>query len=186
MSHDGRWRTDAVPPGWWQHPDGRWFPPDDDEVKRGAAAVYRSWPRWAKIAAPVSAAILALAILGAVAGEPQEGDRAIVASSDEAAPPPTTERPQTTSTTVRTTTTTTAPTTTAPPTTAAPTTTAPPTTAPRPPPPPTPPPPPPPPSQSASYANCSEARAAGVTPLYRGDPGYAPDLDRDDDGIACE
>lgn len=37
-----------------------------------------------------------------------------------------------------------------------------------------------------SYDNCSEARAAGVTPLHRGDPGYASHLDRDDDGIACE
>ena len=36
------------------------------------------------------------------------------------------------------------------------------------------------------YKNCSEARAAGVTPLYEGDPGYAPHLDRDNDGIACE
>ena len=36
------------------------------------------------------------------------------------------------------------------------------------------------------YKNCSEARAAGVTPLYEGDPGYAPHLDRDNDGIGCE
>lgn len=36
------------------------------------------------------------------------------------------------------------------------------------------------------YKNCSEARDAGVTPLHRGDPGYAAHLDRDDDGIACE
>ena len=36
------------------------------------------------------------------------------------------------------------------------------------------------------YKNCSEARAAGVTPLYEGDPGYAPHLDRDNDGFACE
>lgn len=36
------------------------------------------------------------------------------------------------------------------------------------------------------YANCKEARAAGVTPLRRGDPGYRPGLDRDNDGIACE
>jgi hypothetical protein len=80
--------------------------------------------------------------------------------------------------TVPSTTTSTSTTTTAPPTT---TTTAPP------------PPPttttvyvPPPPAASASYANCSEARAAGVTPLHRGDPGYSSKLDRDGDGIACE
>lgn len=36
------------------------------------------------------------------------------------------------------------------------------------------------------YANCSEVRAAGKAPLRRGDPGYAPHLDRDNDGIACE
>lgn len=36
------------------------------------------------------------------------------------------------------------------------------------------------------FANCSEARAAGRAPLRRGEPGYAPHLDRDNDGIACE
>ena len=41
-------------------------------------------------------------------------------------------------------------------------------------------------SADVYYKNCSEARAAGVTPLYKGDPGYAPHLDRDNDGIACE
>ena len=40
--------------------------------------------------------------------------------------------------------------------------------------------------QSASYANCSEARAAGAAPIYRGEPGYASKLDRDNDGVACE
>lgn len=39
---------------------------------------------------------------------------------------------------------------------------------------------------SAYYKNCSEARAAGVTPLHRGDPGYSSKLDRDGDGVACE
>ncbi|WP_215056864.1 MULTISPECIES: excalibur calcium-binding domain-containing protein [unclassified Lysobacter] len=49
------------------------------------------------------------------------------------------------------------------------------------------------PSGGASYAapaiyypNCSAARAAGATPLRLGDPGYAPHLDRDRDGKACE
>jgi hypothetical protein len=36
------------------------------------------------------------------------------------------------------------------------------------------------------YKNCAEARAAGVAPLHKGDPGYRPELDRDHDGIACE
>lgn len=36
------------------------------------------------------------------------------------------------------------------------------------------------------YANCSEARAAGAAPIRRGQAGYRPPLDRDNDGIACE
>ena len=36
------------------------------------------------------------------------------------------------------------------------------------------------------YRYCSDARAAGAAPLYRGDPGYRPALDADGDGTACE
>lgn len=36
------------------------------------------------------------------------------------------------------------------------------------------------------YRNCKAARDAGAAPLYRGQPGYRPELDRDKDGIACE
>jgi hypothetical protein len=36
------------------------------------------------------------------------------------------------------------------------------------------------------YKNCTAARAAGAAPLFRGEPGYRPALDRDGDGIACE
>lgn len=36
------------------------------------------------------------------------------------------------------------------------------------------------------YANCKEAKAAGAAPIYQGDPGYRPELDRDKDGIACD
>ncbi|MCM6778394.1 excalibur calcium-binding domain-containing protein [Nocardia sp. CDC159] len=36
------------------------------------------------------------------------------------------------------------------------------------------------------YGSCKEARAAGVAPLHRGEPGYRSGLDRDDDGVACE
>ena len=44
-----------------------------------------------------------------------------------------------------------------------------------------------PPTQSnVYYRNCSEVRAAGKAPLYRGQPGYSTKLDRDKDGIACE
>jgi len=36
------------------------------------------------------------------------------------------------------------------------------------------------------YQNCTAARAAGAAPILRGEPGYRPALDRDNDGIACE
>ncbi|MDQ3289241.1 MAG: excalibur calcium-binding domain-containing protein [Pseudomonadota bacterium] len=39
---------------------------------------------------------------------------------------------------------------------------------------------------SAPYRNCDAARAAGVAPVRRGDPGYGRHLDRDNDGIGCE
>lgn len=39
---------------------------------------------------------------------------------------------------------------------------------------------------STYYRNCAEARAAGAAPIYRGGPGYRPELDRDGDGVACE
>jgi hypothetical protein len=38
----------------------------------------------------------------------------------------------------------------------------------------------------AYYANCAEARAAGVAPIYADEPGYREELDGDNDGIACE
>lgn len=37
-----------------------------------------------------------------------------------------------------------------------------------------------------AFRNCSEARAAGAAPVRRGDPGYGPHLDRDNDGVGCE
>lgn len=40
--------------------------------------------------------------------------------------------------------------------------------------------------QQGGYRNCREARAAGAAPLYRGQAGYNPRLDRDGDGVACE
>ena len=36
------------------------------------------------------------------------------------------------------------------------------------------------------YQNCSVAKAAGAAPLYAGQPGYRPQLDGDNDGVACE
>ena len=36
------------------------------------------------------------------------------------------------------------------------------------------------------FRNCDEARAAGRAPIRRGEPGYRPQMDGDNDGIACE
>lgn len=36
------------------------------------------------------------------------------------------------------------------------------------------------------FRGCNEARAAGAAPIYRGQPGYRPEMDGDGDGIACE
>ena len=36
------------------------------------------------------------------------------------------------------------------------------------------------------YANCDAVRAAGAAPIHAGEPGYAPHLDRDGDGVGCE
>lgn len=36
------------------------------------------------------------------------------------------------------------------------------------------------------YRSCAQARAAGAAPMYRGQPGYNPNLDGDNDGISCE
>lgn len=39
---------------------------------------------------------------------------------------------------------------------------------------------------SGPFPNCAAARAAGAAPVYAGDPGYQPKLDRDQDGVGCE
>ena len=36
------------------------------------------------------------------------------------------------------------------------------------------------------FSSCKEARAAGYSHMRRGEPGYSPHLDRDNDGIACD
>lgn len=41
-------------------------------------------------------------------------------------------------------------------------------------------------SPVGAFRNCAEARAAGAAPVYRGQPGYGPHLDRDGDGVGCE
>lgn len=39
---------------------------------------------------------------------------------------------------------------------------------------------------SWSFRSCAQARAAGAAPVYAGEAGYGPHLDRDGDGIGCE
>ena len=36
------------------------------------------------------------------------------------------------------------------------------------------------------WSGCNDARAAGVTPLRFGEPGFRPEMDGDGDGLACE
>lgn len=36
------------------------------------------------------------------------------------------------------------------------------------------------------FGSCKDAKAAGAAPIYEGQPGYRPQLDRDRDGIACD
>jgi hypothetical protein len=39
---------------------------------------------------------------------------------------------------------------------------------------------------SKSYSGCREIRRLGIAPLRRGQPGYRPWMDGDNDGLACE
>ena len=40
--------------------------------------------------------------------------------------------------------------------------------------------------KSVTYSGCREIRALGIAPLRRGQPGYRPWMDGDNDGFACE
>ena len=42
------------------------------------------------------------------------------------------------------------------------------------------------PAVAVYFPGCNAVRAAGLAPLYRGQPGYRAEMDGDDDGIACE
>ena len=41
-------------------------------------------------------------------------------------------------------------------------------------------------STTVKFKSCKAAKAAGYSDMKRGEPGYSPNLDRDNDGIACE
>ena len=142
-------------------------------LRLGAAwSDFRIWPRSARRTTAGLLVLIGLFLPAACNGEDE--DDSDVGSTTTSAPVVTT--------TTEATTTTAAP----PPTTAAPVTTE------------EPPPPPvtdtprpaataaPSAPSGATYANCSEAKAAGAAPLSRGEPGYSSKLDRDGDGVACE
>jgi hypothetical protein len=149
---------------------------------------YRSAPLWLRATLDVGAVALVLAVVVAgalkLAGTaPSDEVSAFVSPTSTTVRPAgtpapmgttttasTSAEPPTTSTTVRPTTTTVVPSTTPVPPPATTTTTRP-RRDPGPPP---------------HYDNCFEAWRAGALPLYRGDPGYGPHLDDDNDGIACE
>jgi hypothetical protein len=42
------------------------------------------------------------------------------------------------------------------------------------------------PGSTTVFRRCADARAAGRAPIRRGQPGYAPHLDADNNGVACE
>lgn len=43
-----------------------------------------------------------------------------------------------------------------------------------------------PPGAPVTYKNCDDVRAHGAAPIYPGQPGWDPKLDRDKDGVGCE
>src|ERR687892_19141 len=62
--------------------------------RRGIVGTYWSWPRWARIAAPLSVAIIGLGTVGVMAADPDESDGEQGAAEDDSTT--TTERPATT------------------------------------------------------------------------------------------
>jgi hypothetical protein len=142
----------------------------------------RSAPLSVRITAVVAVFSLVLMLIVGVslALRPDDGPAqpAVTGSPVSESPTTATTVPPTTTTTVPPTTTTTVPPTTTttaapviPPPTEAPTTTIPPTTTT---------------TEKVRYRDCSEAWHAGALPLFEGEPGYGPHLDRDGDGEACE
>lgn len=133
------------------------------------------WPRWAKIAVPATAALIALSGCG-TGGSQAPKSREAVNPAPIVSPTPVTTQPITAPTepivsSPEPTRTATAPATKtqAPVRPPAPTETQ-----------------PAPADGEVYYANCAAAKAAGAAPLQQGDPGYRSGLDRDDDGVACE
>jgi hypothetical protein len=172
----------------WGYDDERDYEGSEAPLRRALGEVvwrYRSAPLWLRATVDVSAVALVVAVVvaGAMAlagSGPSDEVGAFVAPTSTTARPAGTPAPLGATTTSSTTTE--PPTTTTVPTTTVPTTTAPPpetttTTRDR---------GRPDPGPQPHYDNCFQAWRAGALPLRRGDPGYGPHLDDDNDGIACE
>jgi hypothetical protein len=104
MDASCRWHQGRPPPGWWRAGNGRWHPPAPDATTEGMTTgqpvggahfggggrgpglweAYRGWPRWARLAAPIAAFVLAIGALGAVATEGLRGDDPDTTAADEA------------------------------------------------------------------------------------------------------
>lgn len=198
-------------PGWWLASDGKWYPPESSqapppspvleslppihwyapgfepaapkiEATIGGAAV--AAPASDSVAAPIrhtveshddrsrpwlnvvaaAALVLLIAAIGTVYATQRDdrGNKSVSATPEHSTPTTVTTAP-TTSTTTTTTLPPPAPTQ-APAIVAAPAPAAP----------------------APYYENCTAVRAAGAAPIYRGQPGYAPHLDSNDDGVGCE
>lgn len=142
-----------------------------------------SYPRAALILATIGIGLLT-ACSNTVSPQALPASDAISAAPTSAAPTPTTEAPPTADAPVSTNAEAVGPppppppAPVAPPAPPAPQTTAPPA--------PKPPAPAPTSAPNVYYKSCKEAKAAGATPLHKGQPGYRVGLDGDNDGVACE
>jgi len=204
-------RPDATPAGDVGGYEGLPPGPPSQPPPSGSHNPFRSWPLWAKIAAPVGAFVLLMAAIASASGsEPEQtatSDREVTTTTVDDGPA-TTSTTAATTTSVAVTTTTALPPTTAPPTTVPPTTTppptAPPTTAAPAPsttaaPLPQPPPEPAPPSGcDPNYSGCVPIASdvdceggSGDGPAYATGPVQVIGtdiygLDSDNDGVGCE
>lgn len=112
MDAQSQWHQGQPPPDWWQASDGRWHAPtweDPTEEASGSPPpggrhlagrgrwqhvvdAYWGWPRWARIATPVTAMLVVIAAIGLVAALGLgDGDGGVVATDES-----TTTRPEST------------------------------------------------------------------------------------------
>jgi hypothetical protein len=106
MDAGSKWHQGLPPPGWCQAPDGRWHPPGSDDTTdemtvtsadggahlraggwRGSLwQTYRTWPQWARLAAPIAILVLTVGVLTAAATGGLLNDDEGTTAADLAAP----------------------------------------------------------------------------------------------------